>query len=178
MNSHSEPGRGGVLGTLPSLSDFDAEMDDYASCDEQAFCCPEPKPGVLAFQEMVLTAYPMTSGGGIRRPCASGPRSEHKEGRAWDWRVSAADQAEVADELLDWLLAPDERGNQHAAARRWGVMYMIWDHRIWGAYAADEGWRPYRGPDPHVDHVHFSFSWDGALCRTSWWSSLGWARSA
>ena len=23
---------------------------------------------------------------------------------------------------------------------------------------------------PHTDHIHFSFSWDGAYARTSWWT--------
>src|SRR5262249_48844901 len=125
------------------------------------------------FRELVLSVYPTTSCAGISRSCGSRPPSEHKEGRAWDWRVFAGHQLQVAEHLLDWLLAPDADGNRHAAARRWGVMYIIWNRRIWAAYAADEGWRPYGGtPDPHVDHVHFSFSWRGALCRTSWWSSV------
>jgi peptidoglycan hydrolase-like protein with peptidoglycan-binding domain len=32
-----------------------------------------------------------------------------------------------------------------------------------------DGWRPYSGESDHTDHVHFSFSWDGAMKRTSWW---------
>jgi hypothetical protein len=106
------------------------------------------------------------------RACSTGGTSEHKEGRAWDWRVSAADPAQAlqATDLLDWLLAPDEHGNAAAMARRLGVMYVIWDSRIWKSYQATRGWQPYVGGSPHTDHVHLSFSWAGALAETSYWS--------
>ncbi|MEV7192288.1 hypothetical protein AB0N81_10840 [Streptomyces sp. NPDC093510] len=106
---------------------------------------------------------------GILRPPDVGGRSEHKEGRAWDWRVCSACQGRDAAELLDWLLASDGLGRPCAAARRFGLMYIIWDSRIWGSYAALDGWRAYEGPNPHADHVHFSFSWKGATGTTSWW---------
>src|SRR5262245_26692703 len=122
---------------LPSLRGFHLPIDDYAAYEPQRHCCPEPKPGVLAFREMVLLAYPTTSSAGVSRSCGSGTPSEHKEGRAWDWRVCAERDTEIADHLLDWLLAPDDDGNDHAAARRWGVMYVIWNRRIWAAYAAN-----------------------------------------
>ncbi len=47
-------------------------------------------------------------------------------------------------------------------ARRFGIMYIIWNHQIWGTYAPQRGWAPYTGSVPHTDHIHFSFSWDGA----------------
>jgi hypothetical protein len=55
-------------------------------------------------------------------------------------------------------------------ARRLGVMYIIWNGRIWGSYRAAEGWRSYGGANPHTDHVHFSFSRAGALKQTSYWT--------
>ena len=55
-------------------------------------------------------------------------------------------------------------------ARRLGIMYVIFDHRIWGSYADEQGWRPYTGASPHTDHVHFSLSWAGAWARTSYWT--------
>src|SRR5690606_34041163 len=30
------------------------------------------------------------------------------------------------------------------------------------------------GSSPHTDHIHFSFSWDGAMQRTSWWTGTAW----
>ncbi len=49
-------------------------------------------------------------------------------------------------------------------------MYIIWDKKIWGAYSASQGWRPYVGASEHTDHIHFSFSWAGAMAHTSWWT--------
>jgi hypothetical protein len=54
-------------------------------------------------------------------------------------------------------------------ARRLGVMYIIYNRRIWASYRAEEGWRPYVGASPHTDHIHFSFSWAGARKQTSYW---------
>jgi hypothetical protein len=53
--------------------------------------------------------------------------------------------------------------------RRLGVMYIIYNRRIWASYRAEEGWRPYAGTNPHTDHMHFSFSWAGARKQTSYW---------
>lgn len=138
----------------------------------QSTCDPVDKPGVVAFSAMVVRTYPSTRSWGISRDCALGGQSEHKEGRAWDWAASAANpqQAADVDALLGWLLAPDAAGNQAAMARRLGIMYIIWNGRIWGSYAMGAGWRPYNGPSPHSDHVHFSFGWSGAKQATSYWT--------
>jgi hypothetical protein len=125
----------------------------------------------VAFRDLVLATFPGTSSLGINRHSDAPGRSEHKEGRAWDWKVCQNCQGTLATDLLSWLLAPDSHGHPFAAARRFGIMYIIWDSRIWGAYSANEGWRPYNGPNPHTDHVHFSFSWRGALGKTSWWTT-------
>ena len=34
--------------------------------------------------------------------------------------------------------------------------YGIWDHEIASRARADEGWRHYTGPNPHIDHFHLS----------------------
>ncbi|WP_328608967.1 hypothetical protein OG943_07555 [Amycolatopsis sp. NBC_00345] len=156
-----------------ALRGFGPGIDDPADYDPQTTTTPVPQPGVLAFRDLVLGAFPSTGSLGIVRPADAPGRSEHKEGRAWDWKVCRGTQGELADELLSWLLAADRHGNPFAAARRFGIMYLIWDSRIWAAYAADQGWRPYAGPHPHTDHVHFSFSRPGARGETSWWSRFG-----
>jgi hypothetical protein len=51
-------------------------------------------------------------------------------------------------------------------------MYIIWNKRIWSSYRQAEGWRPYTGYDPHTSHMHISFSWAGAMKRTSWWTGV------
>ena len=136
----------------------------------QAACDPVAKPGVRAFANLLLNTYPATSSLGIVRDCGAGGQSEHKEWRAWDWGANyynASQRANVSD-ALTWLTATDANGNQAAMARRVGVMYMIWNKQIWKAYDS-RGWQPYSGPNPHTDHVHFSFGWNGARKVTSFW---------
>lgn len=154
---------------LPSADSFASPVEDYAPSQRQETCDPTKKPGVVAFRDMLLKHV----GGrdaGITRGCDQGGMSEHKEGRAWDWGMRADDAVERsrADDVLAWLLLPDAAGNQHAMFRRAGLQYVIWDGRIWSVMT--ESWTPYSGPNPHVDHVHFTFWWDGAMGRTSLFS--------
>ncbi|GGI06923.1 hypothetical protein [Egicoccus halophilus] len=157
VHGHAEPG----------------PIEALAGREYQRECRPEPQPGVEAFRDFVLAAHPGRDGG-IVRACDVGGRSEHKEGRGWDWMLDASDpvEAAAADQVLDWLLATDAEGNEFAMARRLGVMYVIWDRQIWSASRARDGWRPYTGTSPHTDHVHVSFSWAGARQETSYWQLL------
>ncbi|MFF5365494.1 hypothetical protein ACFY4I_39945, partial [Streptomyces scabiei] len=154
----------------PTSPDFGPDIDPYAASDPQRGCDPAAKQGVLAFRDLLLATYLGTTSLGISRECGAPGDSEHKEGRALDWGVNVNGQAHIAADLLDWLLATDRHGNTHALARRFGIMYMIWNRRIWEAYRADRGWTPYTGRSPHTNHVHFSFSWAGARKETTWWS--------
>lgn len=156
----------------PATPTFGPAIDDPADYEGQGICDPTEKPGVQRFRAMVSQAYSGVNTGGIVRACGVGGRSEHKEGRAWDWmlRADVATDRAKADDLLGWLLETDARGNEYARARRMGVMYVIWDRQWWSAWDADAGWKPYTGASPHTDHIHFTFSWDGALERTSWWN--------
>jgi hypothetical protein len=65
----------------------------------------------------VLTRYPETGDSGILRGCHVGGRSEHKEGRAWDWHVNADDPEDRArvTQLINWLLAPDAQATRTPA---------------------------------------------------------------
>ena len=170
----------GVTTTVPGVAapaerSFGRSIDRLPGYEGQAVCDPVDKPGVVAFREMARATYPSVPATGISRGCDIGGRSEHKEGRAWDWPLRASDPAQAAraDEFLSWLLATDEHGNSYARARRFGIMYIIWNWQVWSSYRADQGWQPYTGASPHSDHIHFSFSWDGALGRTSWWHPSG-----
>jgi hypothetical protein len=155
-----------------SSTDFDdISLDDLAPYQPQTTCDPTPKAGVVGFQEIVLEAYSATSSYGISRDCSIGGTSEHKEGRAWDWGVAVSDPDEHAasHEVFNWLFRADADGRDFAMARRLGVTYIIHNRHIWGSYRAAEGWRPYVGANPHTDHTHFSFSWEGARKQTSYW---------
>jgi peptidoglycan hydrolase-like protein with peptidoglycan-binding domain len=152
--------------TLPATAEALSPYLPQVSCD------PVPKPGVVAFAQLMMGFYQRGTNGGITRACDIGGTSEHKEGRAFDWMLSVSNSADakVATDAINWLLAPGPQGEVAWNARRLGVMYIIWNGRIWGAYRAAEGWRPYSGESEHLDHVHFSFSWAGAMKRTSWWT--------
>lgn len=155
----------------PWVGLWDEEIEPLADYEPQQVCSPSPKPGTEGFHDLVLRTYPGSSDFGISRGCAQGGRSEHKEGRAWDWGVDVHDpeQKEHAAEVIGWLLATDEYGHQFAMARRLGVMYVIFNGHIWSAYDAAAGWRPYNGPNAHTDHVHISFDIDGGQGATSFW---------
>ena len=146
-------------------------VEPYTAYQPQVSCDPEAKPGVAAFRRMILRRFDDGSDLGISRSCDPASTSEHMEGRAWDWGLNAKNRADrqTAKEALTWLTEP-VGGDVARRARRLGIMYVIWNEKIWSTYAAAEGWRPYDGYSPHTDHVHFSFTWNGATKRVSWWT--------
>jgi hypothetical protein len=145
-----------------------APYDPVRSCPSTAD--RYSKPGVVAFRDLLNATYG-SHWSNILRSCTGGP-SEHWAGRALDWSLNAgrASDRATADDIFRWLFATDRYGNRYAMARRLGVMYIIWNGRIWGSYRAGEGWRSYGGVNPHTDHIHFSFSRAGALKQTSYWT--------
>jgi hypothetical protein len=147
-------------------------IEGFAPYRAQTICSPSAKSGTIALRSLIMHAYGGTGDYGIIRNCAVGGRSEHKEGRAWDWKVNVASAAQVrqVNDMFRWLFATDSYGNTFAQARRLGVMYVIWNHRIWSA--SSRRWQPYTGADAHLNHVHFSLSWAGALRRTSYWTGI------
>lgn len=157
--------------SAPALPLFGSSIDDYAEYDAQDTCDPGPKPGVLAFKDLLQQEYGPHMWG-VSRSCKTPGVSEHEEGRALDYHFDyyQDDQRADADDLLTWLLASDRHGNPHAIARRLGLMYIIWNRQIWESYRPSQGWQSYDGSNPHTDHIHFSFSWPGALASTSWWT--------
>ncbi|MDT7547890.1 MAG: hypothetical protein QOE84_284 [Actinomycetota bacterium] len=147
-------------------------IEVFSPYQAQSTCNPTPKPGTLALSKLVMAAYPGTGTSGIARDCSIGGRSEHKEGRAWDWHVvySNPKQRAQAADFVHWLFATDAYGNKFAQARRLGIMYVIWNRKIWSASSAGSGWRAYTGADSHTGHMHISLSWAGAQKKTSYWT--------
>lgn len=148
------------------------DIEGFARYEGQSTCDPTPKAGTLALRDILLARYPSTKSLGVSRNCDVGGQSEHKEGRAFDWGTDILDATDVAavNDFLTALLATDAEGHRYALARRMGIMYVIWNRQIWGAYSAKEGWRPYDGPNPHTGHVHISLSWAGGRGETSFFS--------
>jgi hypothetical protein len=154
--------RGAFMSPKISIPTFDVPVDPYPPNEPVATYTPAPKPGVVAFRDWVLHQLGGTDLG-ISRSLADGqlPTSKHHEGRAWDWGPPSDAAADV---LLDALLKTID-GDEHALARRAGIRVIIWQRRIWTA--GTRSWQPYTKANPHTDHIHFGFSWDGALAKTS-----------
>jgi len=148
-----------------------AALDPQPTYVPQNTCQDVAQPGLVKLRDLLETTYPGTSSYGINIGCAGRAHtSEHLEGRAFDWKVALAVPAQraQAETFLSWLTA----GNG-VMARRLGIMYVMWDGRIWGAYWPEAGWRASScsgTTDCHRDHVHISMSWDGAYARTSFWT--------
>jgi hypothetical protein len=147
-----------------------SNIDAHLGYQPQTTCSPSAKPGAKALLSLLINTWGGSSSG-ISRGCKSGGRSEHKEGRALDWHMSAKkakDRKQVA-RAVKWITA-----NHGEVARRLGLMYVIWNQRIWSTYYPELGWRKMadRGSVTanHKDHVHISLSWDGAYQQTSWWT--------
>ncbi|HKX65712.1 MAG TPA: peptidoglycan-binding protein [Intrasporangium sp.] len=157
----------------PPTKTLPKALDVFVPYQGQTVCDPVARPGVLAFAKLMTSHYRMGSTSLIGRTCTSGT-SEHYDGRAWDWMLDVGDPAEsaVARSVLSWLTRSDASGVPGAMARRFGVMYIIYDRKMWRSYAPERGWAPYYGTNPHTDHIHFSFNYNGAAARTSWWTGV------
>jgi hypothetical protein len=164
------PDRAGEPGPAPmpvAAVALPAGLEEAAPYQPQVSCDPHIKPGVKAFEDLVLRTWQRGHSGGSARGCDTGGVSEHREGRAWDWMLDPHSYADVTagQRVIDWLLTDGA-----ANARRLGLMYFIWDARIWSAHRIGDGWQPYSGENDHTSHIHFSFDWAGAEKRTSWWT--------
>ena len=158
-----------------------AQVEDYAAYKPQQYCNPRAKPGTEA-----LARWLVHRGGGFgptSRRCGSGGVSEHKEGRAFDWILDAGRRKDrrIAQEFLEVAFATDQRDNEHAKARRMGIMYIIWNDHMYSA------WDQFERDDylssscksvqkcsktlRHRDHMHISLSRPGGRGETSWYAN-------
>lgn len=155
-------------------------IEDYARYEPQTTCSPRPKVGTVALSRWMVRTFGGRAGG-ISRACGPGT-SEHKEGRAFDWMVSVRKRADRkrVQRFFTAVLATDAAGRAHARARRMGIMYIIWNDRIWSASRGFEP-RPYlnsscrtiRRCSPslrHRNHVHVSINRAAARGETSWYA--------
>lgn len=161
---------------------FGATIESLAPYVGQTSCDPHIKKGTAELGRLLTRTYPGTYWGSTYACGTDGSQSEHYEGRAIDWMVSARNRAQRADAhaFIQWLLATDRYGNRAAMARRLGVMYVIFNNRMWGAWSGR--WEEYNGCQHkrmrahandnacHRTHVHISLSWNGARGRTTFWT--------
>lgn len=158
-----------------------AAIEPLAPYVPQNDCDPTIKRGTAELGALLSATYPDIYWSSTR-PC-DGSVSEHHDGRAIDWMASVrnAHTHLEARSLISWLLANGGRGYPFAMARRLGVMYLIYNGRMWGAW--DGQWQEYNNcrTDPklqsssyddycHRSHVHISLSWNGARGLTSFWT--------
>jgi peptidoglycan hydrolase-like protein with peptidoglycan-binding domain len=151
------------------------DLDLAPAYQPQTGCAAKAMPGILRLRTLALATY---GRGGTSpatpRACTDGGQSEHKDGRAWDWMLSVSNKADraAAADFLSWLTGPGPSGQAGEMASRLGVMYVIYNHKIWAGYSP--GWRPYTGADPHTSHIHISLTWNGARAHTSFWTGRVW----
>ena len=174
------PASSAAVPSLRAPAGLLAKIEPLADYVEQVACQPGYRTGTLALGRMLVKTYPNTSFGGAYDCGTDGNRSEHYDGRAIDWMNSVRNrvQAAQAASVIKFMLATDRWGNKFANARRMGIMYIIWNNKIWGAW--DGKWADYNNcaktPSPSLDsachrnHMHLSLSWNGAWGRTSFWS--------
>jgi peptidoglycan hydrolase-like protein with peptidoglycan-binding domain len=160
---------------LPLPTDLPKEVDPAAGYQPQQACLAKPMPGVVKLRALALQTYGL---GGpspdAARACTDGGTSEHKDGRAWDWMLSHANtkQRQAAADFIAWLIGTGPSGERGEMAARLGVMYVIYNRKIWASYSPQ--WRDYTGADPHTTHIHISLSWNGARAHTSFWTDRIW----
>lgn len=166
----------------PTPSGLPSGIEDLARYVGQTECQPGQLPGTMTLARLLVARFPDTSFNTSYSCGTDGSRSEHYDGRAIDWMVNSRNpaQAKEAASAIHWFLATDKAGHLRAIAKRIGLMYVIWNGKIWGSYNAS--WEPYQNCldasmlSPahdsycHRNHVHISLSWNGATGRTSFFS--------
>ncbi len=173
-----------TLAMLPLAAQaYETPPEDYSGYQPQTRCRKHTRPGTAEFAAWIERRY---AGGPARasvRDCNSGGTSEHKDGRAIDWRMNAAKKAQRKEvkRFLRRLFRADAEGNEHALARRTGIMYIIWNDRMWASYdrfevkdysvsVACKRTRTCTKTARHRDHVHISLSKPGGRGDTSWYT--------
>jgi hypothetical protein len=175
-----------LIGLTPfaaSAAPYDSAPESYASYQPQKKCKRAAQPGTRELARWIDKRFAGGKPVASVRSCRSGGTSEHKDGRAIDWMMSASKRAhrQEVSAFLRKLFATDRDGNAHARARRMGIMYVIWNDRMWSSYDRFEK-EPYRSSSckrlsrcsatlRHRDHVHISLSRAGARGATSWYTA-------
>jgi hypothetical protein len=166
---------------VPAAKALPAQIEPLPSYQMPVTCDPVAKAGPKKLTALLKQTYGSTAFG-ITRACSGTPSSEHQEGRAVDWMLDSTTTKADVNAFLGWLLAADKDGYTVAMARRMGIMYIVWQNKIFRVYHPDLGWQPYQDCATlkstaydtycHRNHAHLSFTWDGAMAKTSYWSGV------
>ncbi|MGB6021835.1 MAG: peptidoglycan-binding protein [Ornithinimicrobium sp.] len=149
----------------PVNDELPKDIDAAEPWQPNVICDPVDKPGVEAFGNLIGQTYDRAHYT-TSRSCID-QKSDHYDGRALDWPLDAGNPSDrrIGDAVAMWLSA-----NDGEMAKRFGIQSIIWNAHSWRPNGS--GWQGYVGQSAHTDHIHFSFTWDGAMMRTSWWTGL------
>ncbi len=128
----------------------------FAPWDSAVRCVGSARPGARALMAFCLASDPLARNLGIYacRPVRGGSEpSKHAEGRADDvgFPMVNGRANPAGHRLVRRLLRNPERC---------GIQAIIFDRTIWSAKSPNG--RPYRGVNPHLDHVHIELTRDAA----------------
>lgn len=152
-------GLGSVTGPVPPSDECQGGSGEFANCPATGWPSERGlKPDALRTMRCTKRQFPMIATIGGYYPSNTG---EHPLFRAVDIMIpdyQTPQGKQLGDQVASWL---------QANWRPLGIMYVIWQERIWSVERADEGWRQcggasascYNGPDDsaaHRNHVHVS----------------------
>ena len=125
---------------------------NFARWEKAVKCSGRPMPGAVRLLNWLTQSYPVGWSGGIYncRPIrGQTSMSIHGEGRAVDFMlpVQGGKAHPVGDEIVAKLGADGDR---------LGIQCIIWDRRIYSRRSPNG--RPYRGVNPHIDHLHIELN--------------------
>jgi len=105
-------------------------------------------PLVLKTQKDIFNQFSGVTNLGIWGDKAHQKRkSDHNTGDAQDFGIKDIESGNaIANKLI-------------AEAKERGVKYIVFNKRIWNP-SISNGWRPYKGSNPHKNHVHVSYNKD------------------
>lgn len=183
-------GPAATAATAPPPKTFTAPIESWPTpWTSEKGCDSTVKPGPKRLSDLIAGTWGTFGGFGTDRTCHATSEDGHDDYRAVDWMATSKNstQKAAAESFIAWLTAKDAQGDPAAMARRLGVMYVIWNNRMWRSYAHNGNpagsWETYLSCGSsswatstydttcHRNHVHVSLTPDGAWARTSYWTT-------
>jgi hypothetical protein len=168
-----------ALALIPSPAHGYEPPEPYAPYQPQTQCRTSAQVGTRLLARWINRQFDGGRAVASVRGCGGGT-SEHQDGRAIDWSMDATRKAHrlEVNRFLSGLFKTDRAGHPHARARRMGIMYVIWNDRMYASYDrfAQKPYTPCKRPRDcsptlrHRDHVHISLSPRGARANGSWYA--------
>lgn len=128
--------------------------------NEGEFCTDSLTQGAKALANYLESVYSVKVLGFSCRQNTANKKltSIHGTGRALDIMIKPINgkaNSAVGDVIANWLIIN---------AENIGVQYIIWNRTYWSGLKSDR----YKGPNPHIDHIHVEINNDGASMSTPW----------